>query len=108
MKRSCHAWIINSIPCRTDWNMQILPIPGPTTWISLATDRYYQYINRTSTVTGAEKLAGMLTGEPADIEVIRTRQGIIEDLKNRIDFRQDFTARGHLIKEEKGRFPGNH
>lgn len=66
----------------------------------------FQYLNRTATFTGSEELAGMLTKEPAGIESILTRQGIIEDLKSRIDFRQDFTARGHLIKEKKGDFQG--
>lgn len=66
----------------------------------------FQYINRTSTVLGGENLAGMLTGEPHSYQEIRRRQGIIEDLKDRIDLRQDFTARGRLIREGKGDFKG--
>ncbi|MCK5137929.1 MAG: hypothetical protein KAR19_19235 [Bacteroidales bacterium] len=66
----------------------------------------FQYLNRTSTIKGNEWLAGMLTTEPEDVEAIKSRQGIIDDLKDRIDFRQNFTARGHLIEEKKDDLQG--
>ncbi len=62
----------------------------------------YQYLNRTSTIRGDQLLAELLTSEPDDIDTILLRQGIIGDLKERVDFRQDFTARGRLVKEKEG------
>ena len=59
----------------------------------------YQYLNRSSTRRGADLLAGLLTSEPAGEEEIGIRQGIVKDLKDRIDFRQHFTARGRLVSE---------
>ncbi len=61
----------------------------------------FQYLNRTATLKGNKLLAGLLTTEPEDVEAIKLRQGIIDDLKDRIDFRQNFTARGHLVEEKK-------
>jgi len=61
----------------------------------------YQYMNRTSTLRGSSILAGMLSTEPGDPETIKSRQGIVQDLKERVDFRQHFTARGQLIKEKE-------
>ncbi|MCK4749936.1 MAG: hypothetical protein KAT15_22925, partial [Bacteroidales bacterium] len=60
----------------------------------------FQYLNRTSILMGGERLSKLLTTEPEGIESIRLRQGIIGDLKDRIDFRQNFTARGRLIREK--------
>lgn len=62
----------------------------------------FQYLNRTSTMEGKRQLADFLTTEPADAESIRQRQKIIADLKERIDFRQNFTASGHLVDENPG------
>ncbi len=62
----------------------------------------FQYLNRTSTQEGNRQLAEILTTEPATAESIERRQKIIADLKDRIDFRQNFTATGHLIKEKPG------
>ncbi|MEN8203969.1 MAG: hypothetical protein ABFS28_15325 [Bacteroidota bacterium] len=61
----------------------------------------YQYLNRTSTLRGDRILAEMLTMEPGKPETIKIRQGIVEDLKDRMDFRQNFTARGQMIKEKE-------
>jgi len=62
----------------------------------------FQYLNRTSTREGNRLLAQMLASEPGSIETIEKRQDIIGDLKEKLDFRQDFTATGHLIKENPG------
>lgn len=62
----------------------------------------FQYLNRTSTTEGNRLLAGMLTTDPGTIEIIEKRQDMIGDLKERFDFRQHFTATGHLIKENPG------
>jgi hypothetical protein len=62
----------------------------------------FQYLNRTSTREGNRLLAQMLITEPGSIEAIEKRQDMIGDLKERLDFRQHFTATGHLIKEDPG------
>jgi len=62
----------------------------------------FQYLNRSSTRKGSQILAEMLTSEPGSSESILNRQKIIGDLKDRIDFRQYFTASGELIKEKPG------
>ncbi|MEN8230472.1 MAG: hypothetical protein ABFS38_20085 [Bacteroidota bacterium] len=61
----------------------------------------FQYLNRTATLKGDQLLAGLLTTEPGDLETIQSRQEVIGDLKDRIDFRQNFTARGHLVEEKE-------
>jgi len=61
----------------------------------------FQYLNRTATLRGDYLLARLLTTEPEGIELIETRQGILGDLKDRIDFRQSFTAYGRLINEKE-------
>ncbi|MCK4880740.1 MAG: hypothetical protein KAS82_08775, partial [Bacteroidales bacterium] len=65
------------------------------------TGSLFQYLNRTSTQEGNRQLAEILTTEPATAKSIEQRQRIIADLKDRIDFRQYFTARGHLVEENK-------
>ena len=60
----------------------------------------FQYLNRSSTRKGSNILAALLTGEPGSAETILDRQKIVSDLRERIDFRQDFTARGELVKEK--------
>ncbi|MEA3462845.1 MAG: hypothetical protein U9R49_13240 [Bacteroidota bacterium] len=62
----------------------------------------FQYLNRSSTRKGSQILAEMLTTEPGSAESILNRQKIIDDLKDRIDFRQHFTASGELVKEKPG------
>ncbi len=61
----------------------------------------FQYMNRTSTVRGDRLLAEMLTTEPDSGQTIRSRQEIIARLKDQVDFRQSFTARGRLIREKE-------
>ena len=60
----------------------------------------FQYLNRTSTLTGSKILAEMLTTEPGSAEAILNRQLVTEDLRERIDFRQHFTASGSMVKEK--------
>jgi DNA mismatch repair ATPase MutS len=64
------------------------------------TGSLYQFLNRTSTRNGDEILATLLTSEAGSVETIQNRQNIIADLKERIDFRQHFTARGRLFTEK--------
>jgi Flp pilus assembly protein TadB/energy-coupling factor transporter ATP-binding protein EcfA2 len=66
----------------------------------------FQYLNRTVTLKGSALLAGILTTEPESPEVITERQGIILSLRDEIDFRQIFTARGSLVKEKDDDLPG--
>ena len=61
----------------------------------------YQYLNRTATLKGNQDLARILTTEPENPEEVRLRQEIIRDLSEKIGFRQDFTARARLIRENK-------
>ena len=61
----------------------------------------FQFLNRTTTQFGKEKLKDdLLTSQPASI---RERQQAIEELKNNLDFRQDLQASGtiHLSEEKK-------
>ncbi len=60
----------------------------------------FQYLNRTSTLTGSQILAEFLTREPGSAECILNRQSLVKDLKERLDFRQHFTASGTLVKEK--------
>ncbi len=62
----------------------------------------FQYLNRSSILKGSAILAALLTSEPGTAETILDRQKIISDLKDRVDFRQNFTASGELIKEKEG------
>jgi ABC-type multidrug transport system fused ATPase/permease subunit len=65
------------------------------------TGSLYQYLNRSCTRKGSAILAGMLTSEAGSSEKILERQHMITDLKDRMDFRQHFTATGELIEEKK-------
>jgi len=64
------------------------------------TGSLFQYLNRSCTRKGKGILAEMLTKEPGSVKEILKRQEIIKDLKDRIDFRQHFTANGELVKEK--------
>jgi len=66
----------------------------------------YQYLNRTSTLKGKKQLASFLTTEPDSPGLVHKRQAVIDDLKERIDFRQTFTARGAMFEEEESDIPG--
>jgi DNA mismatch repair ATPase MutS len=58
----------------------------------------FQYLNRTSLTRGRECLAAWLT-RPAGPEVIAERQQAVDDLGRKLDWRQEFYARGRLSKE---------
>jgi len=60
----------------------------------------FQYLNRSSTLKGSEILAAMLSREPGSADTILNRQQITDDLKERIDFRQHYTASGELVEEK--------
>ena len=64
------------------------------------TGSLFQYLNRTSTPKGDLILAGLLSHEPGSVAVIHQRQQIVADLKDRIDFRQEFCAQGRLVEEK--------
>ena len=64
------------------------------------TGSLFQYLNRTSTPKGDNLLAAMLCEEPGSVSAIHQRQQLVEELKERIDFRQEFTARGRLVEEK--------
>jgi len=64
------------------------------------TGSLFQYLNRTSIPKGDQRLAGMLSHEPGSVSAIHERQLIVADLKERIDFRQEFSARGRLVEEK--------
>lgn len=59
---------------------------------------FFQYINRTSTVIGKGRLAGYLENV-ADEKEISERQKSITELKDRLDWRQDFQAYGLAIED---------
>jgi DNA mismatch repair ATPase MutS len=58
----------------------------------------FQYLNRTSIAKGRECLAGWLS-HPADSGLITDRQKAVEELCSKLDWRQEFYARGRLSKE---------
>lgn len=62
----------------------------------------FQYLNRTCTLSGNRQLAEMLTTVPDSAQSIEQRQKILADLKDRINFRQNFIATGHLVEEKPG------
>lgn len=68
------------------------------------TGSLFQYLNRTSTRKGGQQLAGILTSEPGGVDPISKRQAMVADLKDRVDFRQQFCARGRLMDEKAGDF----
>jgi hypothetical protein len=59
----------------------------------------YQYINRSSTLNGAEKLASSLTGTLPSPEAITKRQDAVKELALKTDFRQHFWATGKSLEE---------
>jgi DNA mismatch repair ATPase MutS len=59
----------------------------------------YQYLNRSSTLTGAEKLAASLTGTLPSADSIISRQESVKELATKIEFRQHFWATGESLKE---------
>lgn len=58
----------------------------------------FQYINRTSTEIGRQRLAQYLT-EPSATELIEARQIAIKELADKIDWRQHFQAHGRETED---------
>lgn len=59
----------------------------------------FQYINRTSTRPGKDRLAAMLTTIERSGTEINSRQDAIQELSELFDWRQDFRAQGLLTTE---------
>ncbi len=57
---------------------------------------FYQYINRTATKEGAQRLANILTANTVDS--IQKKQDVISELASKINWRQHFTALTSLVK----------
>jgi DNA mismatch repair ATPase MutS len=62
----------------------------------------YQYLNRSSTLTGAEKLAASLTDTLPSANAIAERHASVKELAMKTDFRQHFWATGESLKELAG------
>lgn len=54
----------------------------------------FQYLNRTASILGKEKLASWFKDPFLDAEEIKRRQAAIQDIRSRLDFRQNFQAIG--------------
>lgn len=65
-------------------------------------DSLFQKINRTSTLSGRNRLAHWFLNPKQSIESIKTRQKAIQELKDDIDFRQNFRAIGLSSAEHSG------
>jgi hypothetical protein len=59
----------------------------------------FQYMNRSSTLNGAEKLAASLTGTLPTTEAVSKRQDAVKELTAKTDFRQHFWATGKSLEE---------
>lgn len=65
--------------------------------IDLFGDRsFFQYLNRTALASGKQKLANLLSSN--DIHQIKEKQEGIQELAEKIDFRQEFTAIANMVK----------
>jgi DNA mismatch repair ATPase MutS len=61
----------------------------------------YQLINRSATEEGSQKLADWLSNS-ADKATIEARQSSINELKDKLEFRQNFEASGRIKEQMKG------
>lgn len=61
----------------------------------------FQFLNRTATQSGRQKLAGWLQNPPFSKPDILKRQGAIKELSQIPNWRLHFLANGHLFKETK-------
>jgi len=61
----------------------------------------FQYMNRCRTRGGREQLAAFLSSGSAGPEELSERQTMVEELKEREEFRQMSTARGAFLEEEE-------
>jgi len=63
----------------------------------------FQYINRTSSLLGKERLATWLQSPYRSVESIQAQQQAVQDLKDRLHFRQSFQAIGEeALENEEG------
>jgi hypothetical protein len=61
----------------------------------------FQYLNRTSTVIGKNKLAGWFLNPEKDVEAIKQRQKAVNELKEKTAWRQRFRSTGLWLGEKK-------
>lgn len=61
----------------------------------------FQRINRTCTEPGKEKLAGIITKPLNNVQAIQERQSAVKELRDKLDFRQNFQATGMTSAEKK-------
>lgn len=59
----------------------------------------FSFINRTSTARGKENLALLLKQPHQTIEEVEQYQQAVQEVASRLDFRQNFMAKGHLIED---------
>jgi hypothetical protein len=64
----------------------------------------YQYINRTATHPGPKKLADYLQEPQLEEKQIKTRQALVQELSQKINLRQYFTANAKLMDIEEDDF----
>jgi len=62
-------------------------------------DSVFQFINRTATLSGKQRLAGWLQTPPLDKTEIEQRQEAVRELSAIPNWRLHFLANGHLFKE---------
>ncbi len=60
----------------------------------------FQYINRTSTIPGKDRLAQLLTNIEKSPQEIRGRQEAVAELSEPLEWRQDFRVHGLLVEEQ--------
>ena len=60
---------------------------------------FFQYANRTTTILGRNRLAEVLR-VPAEEQIIRERHLALSELKDQLDWRQDFHAHGLETKDD--------
>ncbi|MDT8393708.1 MAG: hypothetical protein RQ761_07675 [Bacteroidales bacterium] len=66
----------------------------------------FQYINRSSTKRGKNKLAAELSGISKSKNLIIEKQEAIAELASLFGWRQDFRVRGMMVEEQAGDIPG--
>lgn len=63
----------------------------------------FQYLNRTATVIGADRLAQYFLGHQSDAEIIESQEAI-RDLAGQVPWRQEFQATGQLHPDHKSSY----
>lgn len=62
------------------------------------TGSVFQYLNRTTSPFGSDKLAGLLANTNIDIDQIRLRQEAVKELTDQRDWSENFNASGRLTE----------